>query len=80
MPVLYAVLVLWCAVQIAVDRLTLLRYCATPPRYTGKLAALLLHSVPVAVLLHFCGAVYVFGGAVYSLTSTTFKPQLVSVS
>lgn len=61
MPVLYAVLVLWCALQILVDRLTLLRYCASPPRYTGKLAALLIHTVPVAVLLHFCVATFVFG-------------------
>jgi len=61
MPVLYATLVLWCAVQMIVDRLSLLRYCATPPRYTGKLAAVLIHAVPVAVILHFCVAVYVFG-------------------
>lgn len=61
MPVLYAVLVLWCALQILVDRFTLLRYCASPPRYTGKLAALLIHTVPVAILLHFCVATFVFG-------------------
>ena len=61
MPVLYVVLVVWCAVQIAVDRLTLFRYCATPSRYTGKLAALLLHVVPVTVLLHFAIATYIFG-------------------
>lgn len=61
MPILYMVLMLWCALQMAVDRVTLLHYCASPPRYTGKLAALLIHMVPVAVLLHFGVATYVFG-------------------
>ena len=61
MPVLYAVMVLWCVLQLVVDRLALLRHCAAPPRYTGKLAAMLIHTVPVAVILHFAVAVYVFG-------------------
>ena len=39
----------------------LLRYSQIPPRYTGKICATVLHAVPVAVLLHFLIAVYVFG-------------------
>lgn len=61
LPLLYAVHVLWCVLQIAVDRLALFKYCASPPRYTGKLAAMLNHTVVVAILCHFCIAVYVFG-------------------
>jgi hypothetical protein len=39
----------------------LVRYCANPPRYSAKLAALLIHSMPVAVALHFAVAVWAFG-------------------
>ena len=46
---------------IFADRLMLLRYSQIPPRYTGKICAFVLHSIPAAILVHFLFAIYVFG-------------------
>ena len=47
MPLVYVAMVLFLVLSLAIDRVMLLRYCATP-RYTGKLSALLLLSCPSA--------------------------------
>jgi cbb3-type cytochrome oxidase subunit 3 len=60
-PLVYVYLIFMSLGFMVADRLMLLRYSQIPPRYTGKICALVLHAVPVAVLLHFLIAVYVFG-------------------
>ena len=60
-PLVYVYLIFMSLGFMVADRLMLLRYSQIPPRYMGKICALVLHAVPVAVLLHFLIAVYVFG-------------------
>ena len=61
MPLVYVAMVLFLVLSLAIDRVMLLRYCANPPRYTGKLSALLLHLMPVCVVLHFGLATWIYG-------------------
>ena len=60
-PLVYVYLIFMSVGFMVADRVMLLRYSRIPPRYTGKICALVLHSIPAAVLLHFLIAVYVFG-------------------
>ena len=60
-PIVHVAMVVFIAMSIVIDRVMLVRYCANPPRYSAKLAALLIHSMPVAVALHFAVAVWAFG-------------------
>lgn len=60
-PLVHVAMVVFIAMSIVIDRVMLVRYCANPPRYSAKLAALLIHSMPVAVALHFAVAVWAFG-------------------
>ena len=61
MPLVYVAMVLFLVLSLAIDRVMLLRYCANPPRYTGKLSAMLLHLMPVCVVLHFGLATWIYG-------------------
>jgi len=60
-PLVYVGMVVFLALSIVIDRVMLLRYCANPPRYTGKLAALLIHLIPIGVALHFAMGTWIFG-------------------
>ena len=60
-PLVYVGMVVFLALSIVIDRVMLLRYCANPPRYTGKLAALLVHLIPIGVALHFAMGTWIFG-------------------
>jgi hypothetical protein len=60
-PLVHVAMVVFIVLSIAIDRVMLVRYCANPPRYSAKLAALLIHSMPVAVALHFVVATWAFG-------------------
>ena len=61
MPLLYFIMILMCGMLTVIDRVVLLRFCARPPRYTGKLAAMLIHTVPVGIIVHLLVAVYMYG-------------------
>ena len=61
MPLLYLIMMVMCGMLTLVDRVVLLRFNARPPRYTGKLSVMLVHSVPVGILLHLLIAVYMYG-------------------
>ena len=61
MPLLYFIMILMCGMLTVIDRVVLLRFCARPPRYTGKLAAMLVHAVPVGIIVHLFVAVYMYG-------------------
>jgi hypothetical protein len=60
-PLVHVAMVVFIIFSMAIDRMMLVRYCANPPRYSAKLAALLIHSMPVAVALHFAVATWAFG-------------------
>jgi|TARA_B110000967_G_scaffold71004_1_gene73507 hypothetical protein len=60
-PLVHVAMVVFIVMSIAIDRVMLVRYCANPPRYSAKLAALLIHVMPVAVALHFAVATWAFG-------------------
>lgn len=60
-PLVHVAMVVFIIMSMAIDRMMLVRYCANPPRYSAKLAALLIHSMPVAVALHFAVATWAFG-------------------
>lgn len=60
-PLVYPYLMALCFGFLVMDRLVLSKFCATPPRYSGRICAFVLHSVPLAILAHFALAVYIFG-------------------
>lgn len=60
-PLGYAFMAVMCVGFYCIDRVMLLCLCAKPPRYTGKLVSILIHTLPFAVCLHFTLAVYAYG-------------------
>ena len=60
-PLVYVYLVFMSIGFLIADRIALVGFCQIPPRYTGKICAFVLNSVPLAVILHFMIAVFTFG-------------------
>lgn len=60
-PMLYVCMIIYLILQYYCDRVSLLRLCGTPVRYTGRLAHLAVEVIPWAVVVHFALGSYFFG-------------------
>ena len=80
MPILYPIAACTFGIMYMTDKIALLRLYNRPPKYKASLAKLTLDILPIALVLHLCIAVWMYGASSFASHPVTYGNTTYTMS
>ena len=80
MPILYPIAACTFSIMYMTDKIALLRLYNRPPMYKASLAKLTLNILPIAIVLHLCIAVWMYGASSFASHPVTYGNTTYTMS